>query len=72
VAAGNVITEMTARHRAIEFKRFLTHLDQAVPAALAVHVIGDNSSTPKTPAIQRWLVAHPRVALHCTRPTARG
>jgi hypothetical protein len=29
-------------------------------------VICDNSSTHKTPAIQRWLVAHPRVQLHCT------
>jgi transposase len=66
VASGNVITEMTARHRAIEFKRFLARIDQAVPADLAVHVICDNSSTHKTPAIQRWLVAHPRFRLHFT------
>ena len=66
MASGNVITELTARHRAIEFKRFLTHIDQAVPAELAVQVICDNSSTHKTPAIQRWLVAHPRFQLHFT------
>ena len=66
VASGNVITELTARHRAIEFKRFLARIDQAVPAGLAVHVICDNSSTHKTPAIQRWLLAHPRVQLHLT------
>ena len=53
LASGNVITEMTARHRAIEFKRFLAHIDQAVPGELGVHVICDNSSTHKTPAIQR-------------------
>src|SRR5215218_4904301 len=66
VASGKVITEMTARHRAIEFKRFLARIDQAVPADLVVHVICDNSSTHKTPAIQRWLLAHPRFQLHFT------
>jgi transposase len=66
VASGNVITELTQRHRAIEFKRFLARIDQAVPTDLAVHVICDNSSTHKTPAIQRWLSAHPRFALHFT------
>jgi transposase len=69
VASGNVITELTARHRAIEFRRFLARIDQAVPAALAVHMICDNSSTHTTPAIQRWLVAHPRFQLHFT-PTS--
>jgi transposase len=71
VASGTVITEMTARHRAVEFRRFLAHIDQAVPADLAVHVICDNSSTHKTPAIGRWLVAHPRFLLHFT-PTYRS
>jgi transposase len=66
VASGNVITELTARHRAVEFKRFLARIDQQVPAELAVHVICDNSSTHKTPAIQRWLLAHPRFQLHFT------
>ena len=50
----------------MEFKRFLARIDQAVPADLAVHVICDNSSTHKTPAIQRWLVTHPRFQLHFT------
>src|SRR5215203_14766 len=53
VALGKVITDLTGRHRAIEFRRFLARIDQAVPAELAVHVICDNSSTHKTPAIQR-------------------
>jgi transposase len=66
VASGKVISQMTPRHRAVEFKRFLARIDQAVPADLAVHVICDNSSTHKTPAIQRWLVAHPRFQLHFT------
>jgi transposase len=66
VASGKVISQMTARHRATEFKRFLALVDAQVPAELALHVICDNSSTHKTPAIQRWLVAHPRVQLHFT------
>ena len=66
VASGTVISQLTARHRATEFKRFLAHVERAVPAELALHVICDNSSTHKTPAIQRWLLAHPRVRLHFT------
>src|SRR4029453_3122495 len=66
LASGLVISQMTPRHRAAEFKRFLARIDQAVPAELDVHVICDNSSTHKTPAIRRWLVAHPRVRLHFT------
>jgi transposase len=66
VASGKVIAQMTPRHRAIEFKRFLGRVDRQVPAGLEVHVICDNSSTHKTPTIQRWLVAHPRIQLHFT------
>jgi transposase len=66
VASGKVISQLSARHRAIEFKRFLARIDPQVPAGLDVHVICDNSSTHKTPAIQPWLLAHPRVHLHFT------
>jgi transposase len=66
VASGNVIADLTARHRAEEFRRFLTLIDRSVPAHLDVHVIVDNSSTHKTPAIRRWLVRHPRFTLHFT------
>jgi transposase len=66
LASGKVISQLTARHRAIEFKRFLDRIDQQVPAGLDVHLICDNSSTHKTPAIQRWLVRHPRFQLHFT------
>ena len=37
-----------------------------MPAELDVHLILDNYSTHKTPAIRRWLVAHPRFVLHFT------
>src|SRR5580765_634321 len=66
VASGQVLAEMTPRHRAEEFRRFLSLIDSAVPARLDVHVVLDNSSTHKTPSIQRWLVRHPRFTLHFT------
>ena len=66
VACGQVIADMTARYRAEELRRFLNLIDVAVPAHLDVHVVLDNSSTHKTPAIQRWLVRHPRFTVHFT------
>lgn len=66
VASGNVIADLTPRHRAEEFRRFLNLIDHTVPAELDVHVIVDNSSTHKTPSIQRWLVRHPRFTMHFT------
>jgi transposase len=66
VASGKVIAEMTPRHRAEEFRRFLNLIDRTVPPHLDVHVVLDNSSTHKTPSIQRWLIRHPRFTLHFT------
>ena len=69
LSTGKVIGSLHARHRAIEFKKFLQTLDREVPADLDVHVVLDNASTHKTPAIKRWLAAHPRFVLHFT-PTS--
>jgi transposase len=66
VASGNVIADLTPRHRAEEFRRFLNLIDKSVPADLDVHVVLDNQLTHKTPSIQRWLVRHPRFHLHFT------
>ena len=66
VASGQVIADMTERHRADEFRRFLNLINRSVPPDLDVHVIVDNSSTHKTPEIHRWLVRHPRFHLHFT------
>jgi transposase len=69
ITTGKVIGSLHARHRAVEFKKFLATLDREVPDDLDVHLILDNASTHKTPAIQRWLIAHPRFVLHFT-PTS--
>jgi transposase len=69
ITTGQVIGSLHARHRAVEFKKFLQRLDREVPAQLEVHLVLDNASTHKTPAIKRWLAAHPRFVLHFT-PTS--
>jgi len=70
LSTGKVIGALHSRHRAIEFKKFLATIDKAVPAELDVHIVLDNSSTHKTPAIRRWLAAHPRFVLHFTPTSA--
>src|ERR1700693_2874364 len=66
VASGHVIADMTDRHRAVEFRRFLNLINRSVPEDLDVHLVVDNVSTHKTPEIQKWLVRHPRFHLHFT------
>ena len=66
IATGKVISKLSAQHRAIDFRDFLDHIDRQTDPALAVHVICDNLSTHKAPAVQRWLLAHPRFVLHFT------
>lgn len=66
VASGRVISTMTARHRAEEFRKFLNLIDGEVPEGLDVHIVLDNVSAHKTPAIRRWLLAHPRFSFHFT------
>jgi len=68
-ASGMVISSLHARHRAVEFRKFLARIDAEVPAGLAIHLVLDNYATHKTPAIKRWLVRHPRFHLHFT-PTS--
>ena len=64
--SGRIIGQLHRRHRAIEFRKFLDTIDAAVPGPLDLHLILDNSSTHKTPAIHRWLARHPRFHLHFT------
>ena len=66
VADGSVISEVHRRHRATEFKKFLTTIDKTVPEGLDIHLVCDNYGTHKTPAIKAWLAKHPRVHMHFT------
>jgi transposase len=66
MATGLVTTSLHRRHRAVEFRKFLVTIDTVVPAELDVHLVIDNAATHKTPAIGRWLLAHPRFQVHFT------
>lgn len=69
ITTGKVSGALHQRHRSIESKKFLQAIDREVPADLDVHVVLDNSSTPKTQAVKTWPLAHPRFVLHFT-PTS--
>jgi len=66
---GQVLASCEARHRSVEFRKFLDQIDDRVPVDLDIHLVLDNSSTHKTDLIQRWLAKRPRYHLHFT-PTS--
>ncbi len=70
VLDGKVIGACMPRHRHREFLRFLRHIDRQTPAELDLDLIVDNYATHKTPAVKRWLKAHPRFHLHFTPTSA--
>lgn len=66
VATGQVIGKLHERHRSKEFVAFLREIDAQVPEHLALHLVVDNLSTHKTPAVKRFLAKRPRFHLHFT------
>ncbi len=66
IADGTVISALHRRHRAIEFRKFLTTIDKAVPRELDVHLVCDNYATHNTPEVKAWLARHPRFHVHFT------
>jgi transposase len=66
VATGKVIASCKKQHRAKDFVTFLSQLDDSVEQGLEIHVVLDNLSAHKTPAVHRWLLHHPRFVLHFT------
>lgn len=69
VGTGEVIARTDERHRTIEFRKFLDQVADEIPDSLDVHVILDNASTHKAPAIKKWLQRHPNWEFHFT-PTS--
>lgn len=70
ILTGTVIGKVARRTRAKEFLSFLKLLDRRTPKDKDLHVILDNHSAHKTPAIMEWLEAHPRVHFHFTPTSA--
>jgi transposase len=65
-ATGKVISKVTEHHTAEDFKEFLDEIDRQVDPVLTVHLICDNLSTHKAPAVKQWLLEHPRFTIHFT------
>jgi hypothetical protein len=60
---GKVIGECLPRQRSREFIHFLRTVDRETPAELDLHLIADNSRTPTSPPVKRWLKRHRRFHL---------
>ena len=64
ILTGKVVGQCLPRHRGREFVKFLQQLESEVPPDLDVHLIMDNYSTHKSPAVQRWLKPKKRRRFH--------
>jgi transposase len=69
VVSGEVTHETRARHTGADFLAFLRRLARAYPDG-ELHVILDNVSTHKTPAVRAWLERRPRITFHFTPTSA--
>ena len=69
VGTGRVTGQTRARHTGDDFLAFLRQVEDAYPAD-ELHVVLDNVSTHKTPAVQNWLAARPRITFHFTPTSA--
>jgi transposase len=70
VLDGKVIGHCMARHRHLEFIRFLDTIQAQVPKRRAIHAIVDNYATHKHPKVREWLARHPRWTFHFTPTSA--
>ena len=66
IATGTVIHDLRPNHTSAEFIKFLNKINREVPDHLDVHVVLDNLSTHKTPAVHKWLLRHRRFHFHFT------
>lgn len=53
-----------------EFLKFLKAVDAAVSGELDLHLVCDNHATNRAPAVDKWLLRHPRFHLHSTATSA--
>jgi len=64
---GAVVAKCFRRHRAKEYLQFLRLINSELPDdGKQIHLIVDNYSTHKTPAVMRWFARHPRFHVHFT------
>ena len=66
LATGEVLHDTRRRHAGADVLAFFKLIDLHVPRHLDVHVVLDNLSTHKTPAVHKWLLRHKRFTFHFT------
>ena len=69
MGTGTVTTATRDRHTGADFLGFLRRVERAYPG-VELHVVLDNVSTHKTPAVRAWLERHPRISFHFTPTSA--
>lgn len=60
-------TDIRSAHTSADFIALLNKVNRNVPDGLEVHVILDNLSPHKTPAVHQWLLRHRCFQFHFTR-----
>jgi len=70
VLVGQVIGQCQQRHTHAEWLKFLRKIDRETPKGKTLHLIADNYSTHKHPAVQEWLAKHPRFNMRFTPTSA--
>lgn len=63
---GEVLGQTAPRHTSTEFVSFLGEVVATCPEAKPIHIILDNLSVHKAPAVREFLAAHPNVTFHFT------
>jgi transposase len=63
---GRVPEKTTARHTSRDFVAFLKEVWSWCSPRQQIHILLDNLSAHKTPAVRDFLQQHPRVQFHCT------
>jgi len=66
VKTGKVKGKTAKRHTSAEFIDFLSQLLTQTRWAKGIHIVLDNLSAHKTPAVEQFLVQHPKVRFHFT------
>jgi len=69
VFTGKVTTDHRVRHTGADFLAFLKRVARTYPSG-ELHIVLDNVSTHKTPAVREWLSRHPRITFHFTPTSA--
>ena len=67
---GKVISTCMPKHRHQEWLKFLRLIDKSTPKEKELHLIMDNYSAHKHPAVQEWIKRHPRFKAHFTPTSA--